>query len=250
MTRSRACQIAVLSLGCAAVQPAVSQEAPDVPIDAGSTWTGYALVASDYVYRGVSQSQRKPVLQLDLEFEHASGIYAGAYASNVDYTSPGAPSDGVHIEFATRLGWRTGVSTWGTLEVSAEYMHYPGANAGMGYDYVEYGATLAIGDHIALHIGHAPDYYGLGGAATDYGGDLAWELGDYSIGAGAGYYNQHDLVGDGYAYLDLTASRRFGAVRAEVGVSESFGYSQAIAEVNGEPRLARRHARMALGVEF
>lgn len=250
MNGLRALQVAVLALGWVTVAPAASQEAPDATADAGSTWAGYVLVASDYVYRGVSQSQRKPVLQLDLEFEHASGFYAGAYASNVDYTSPGTPSDGVHIEFATRAGWRTGVSTWGALEVSAEYMHYPGARADMGYDYVEYGVALDIGGHVSLHIGHAPDYYGLGGAATDYGGDLAWELGDYSFGVGAGYYDQHDLVGDGYSYLDLTASRRFGPVRAEVGVSETFGYSQAIAEVNGEPRLARRHARMALAVEF
>jgi len=248
--RWRALQLALLALGCATVSPAVSQEVADAPADVGSTWAGYALVASDYVYRGVSQSQRKPVLQLDVEYQHTAGLYAGAYVSNVDYTSPGSPSDGVHIEFATRAGWRTGVSTWGALELSAEYMHYPGARANVGYDFVEYGVALDVGDHVSLHIGHAPNYYGLGGAATDYGGDVAWELGAYSVGLGAGYYDQHDLVGAGYSYLDLTASRQYGPVRVEAGVSNTFGYSSAIAAVNGDPRLARRHARVAWIVAF
>src|SRR4051812_38519191 len=48
-----------------------------------STWT----LASDYDFRGITQSAGDPALQGSLDFATDSGWYVGAWASNVDFGS-------------------------------------------------------------------------------------------------------------------------------------------------------------------
>src|SRR5690606_7575411 len=42
-------------------------------------------VVSNYLFRGVSQTDGSPAVQGGIDFEHASGFYAGTWASNVDF---------------------------------------------------------------------------------------------------------------------------------------------------------------------
>jgi uncharacterized protein (TIGR02001 family) len=49
-------------------------------------------LASDYDFRGISQSAKDPALQLSLDWAGDSGFYVGAWASNVDF-GPDTVSD-------------------------------------------------------------------------------------------------------------------------------------------------------------
>jgi uncharacterized protein (TIGR02001 family) len=42
-------------------------------------------LVSDYRYRGISQTEKKPALQGGFDYAHASGAYAGVWASNVSW---------------------------------------------------------------------------------------------------------------------------------------------------------------------
>lgn len=42
-------------------------------------------VVSNYLFRGVTQTDGSPAVQGGIDFEHASGFYAGTWASNVDF---------------------------------------------------------------------------------------------------------------------------------------------------------------------
>jgi len=46
-----------------------------------------AALATDYVWRGVSQTQGKGAVQGGMDIGHSSGVYAGVWASNVDFDS-------------------------------------------------------------------------------------------------------------------------------------------------------------------
>lgn len=50
---------------------------------AQAEWTSTLLLANDYDFRGISQSAREPALQASLDYKHASGVYAGVWASNI-----------------------------------------------------------------------------------------------------------------------------------------------------------------------
>lgn len=211
---------------------------------------GEALISSDYVFRGVSQSQRSAVLQLDIEAEHRSGAYAGIFASNVDYSEPGAPSDGIDREYSFRAGWRMDLDETTTLDLSAERMFYPGAAADASVDYTEFAAAIGRGDLLTFRIAHARDYYRLGASTTDIGIDLAWSFEAADVFVSAGHVEQETLTGTGYRYLDITLSRTVGRVRLDGGWSRAFGYSDAVASVNGNPRLARGALRLAAALGF
>ena len=56
-------------------------------------------LTSDYVFRGVSQTQGGPAIQGGFDYSHASGFYVGTWASNVSWVStkdplPGGSGDG------------------------------------------------------------------------------------------------------------------------------------------------------------
>ncbi len=53
-------------------------------VDAAS-YTGNVAVATDYVFRGVSQTQERPAIQGGFDAAFDSGIYAGIWASNVNF---------------------------------------------------------------------------------------------------------------------------------------------------------------------
>lgn len=206
--------------------------------------------ASDYVYRGVSQSQRHAVWQADLEYGAETGGYVGAFASRVDYTPAGVPDDGVTTELSYRAGWRLALPRSLSIDASLQRVTYPGADAGGLYDYSEASVALGMGDHFALRTMYSPDYFGFDGYVMDHGLDFTWDRERYGIAASAGYFDQTDLSGEGYGYLEASAWRMAGPVKLEIGWSRTFGYSEALEEVNGAAYLARPHARIAVALEF
>jgi len=59
------------------------------------TFTGNVGLYSQYVFRGISQTNEKPALQGGFDLGHKSGFYVGTWASNIswisDYVPQGAP---------------------------------------------------------------------------------------------------------------------------------------------------------------
>jgi uncharacterized protein (TIGR02001 family) len=49
------------------------------------TFSANIGVVSNYVWRGLTQTDDGPAIQGGLDYEHASGFYAGTWASNVDF---------------------------------------------------------------------------------------------------------------------------------------------------------------------
>ena len=239
------------AVAIAACTPARAQDAPAPSGEAGSAvWSGGIYLASDYIYRGISQSQHHAVWQADLEFGAETGPYAGAFASRVDYTEPGVADDGVNVELSYRVGWRAEMAQGVAIDASLQHVTYPGADAGDLYDYFEASASLSMGQYAALRFMHAPDYFGFDGSVRDYGLDLAWEGESSGVGASVGYFDQSSLAGEGYAYLETLAWRQLGAFRAELGWSRTFSYDEALEEANGASRLARPRLRATLAWEF
>ncbi len=86
-----------------------SSEGSDLPI------TANVAIATDYMFRGLSQTDNKGAIQGGLDYSHDSGIYVGVWASNVDFngeTSSGrAWSDNLEVD--TYLGFSNDISDTG-----------------------------------------------------------------------------------------------------------------------------------------
>ena len=69
--------------------------AADAAPAAPNPFAGNIGVTTDYIFRGVTQSQHKPAVSGGLDYTHSSGLYAGTWLSNqswVDAVPNGASS--------------------------------------------------------------------------------------------------------------------------------------------------------------
>jgi uncharacterized protein (TIGR02001 family) len=195
---------ALLALPLSAVaQNAEEEESP-------FSWN--AAITSDYVFRGVSQTDEEPALQLGFDFSFGSGFYVGAWGSNVDFGS-GGPD----IEIDTYIGWNYDLSDDWNFDVALNRYNYFGEDDDFGDgDYNELLATLSYAETYNFNFGYTNDVYNLGESAFWYAVDGGWDIGNgFSLGAGVGL-NTFDSSTGYQDYVDWTLSlgRDFGPVSA------------------------------------
>ncbi len=80
---------AVLALAWIASTPAFALAAAAAEPD--WTFTGNVGLYSQYVFRGISQTNEKPAIQGGFDLGHKSGFYAGTWASNMSWVADGYP---------------------------------------------------------------------------------------------------------------------------------------------------------------
>jgi len=83
----------------------------DAP-SAQNSFTGNMTLASEYIYRGIAQTNRKPTIQGGVDYSHASGLYAGIWASNISWLSDASSSAGAisaPVEIDTYGGYKQSV---------------------------------------------------------------------------------------------------------------------------------------------
>jgi len=119
-------RILLSSLMLAASGGALAADTAPAPA-AAPDWTesGNVTVVSDYLFRGVSQTQAKPTAQANLDFTHASGFYVGAFGSGVSHA---AYNNGGGAELDLYGGYRAPLAEGSTLDVGVVTYWYPGAH--------------------------------------------------------------------------------------------------------------------------
>ncbi|EHM00658.1 hypothetical protein HMPREF9946_02485 [Acetobacteraceae bacterium AT-5844] len=185
--------------------------------------TATPAVSSDYLFRGISQTRNRPAIQATVEALHDSGVYIGAFASNVAFAGTNARQEldllaGYRFE-ALGIAW----------DIGAIYYSYPGYNrpsGGYNIDYFE-GALKAskVIDTVTV-VGGAyvsPDFFGQSGTGVylEGGADVALPLG-FTASARFGYqWIEHEprFGTPDYATWSASISRDVAA-----GVTLAVGY--------------------------
>ena len=112
-----------LALVGAFAAPAFAEEAA---APAEHTLTGNIGLVSNYVFRGISQSQNKPALQGGFDYAHSSGLYAGTWLSNVAWVEDTAMKTGSSLEWDLYAGYKGSFADDFTYDVGGLYYYYPG----------------------------------------------------------------------------------------------------------------------------
>lgn len=103
---------------------AVAQQAPASP----HTLTGNIGLYSQYIFRGLTQTDKKPALQGGFDYGHSSGLYAGVWGSNVSWLRDfGAYAQGGSGEFDFYGGFKGAIGKSDfTYDLGLLYYWYPG----------------------------------------------------------------------------------------------------------------------------
>jgi uncharacterized protein (TIGR02001 family) len=95
------------------------------------TFNGNVGLFSQYIFRGLTQTNRKPALQGGFDYSHESGVYIGTWASNISWLNDGGQyKDGGSLEMDIYGGYK---GTFGksdfTYDAGLLYYWYPGTVA-------------------------------------------------------------------------------------------------------------------------
>ena len=115
-------------------------------------------LTSDYVFRGISQTDNSFAVQAGLNYEDKSGFYAGVWASNVDF------SDDANAEIDYLIGFSSQFSPSVTYDFSYTYITYTGYNSADNSDYGEFIFNTYF-NALTMTVAYAPDYVNSGDSA-------------------------------------------------------------------------------------
>ncbi|MDE2085798.1 MAG: TorF family putative porin [Xanthomonadaceae bacterium] len=203
-----------LLLGATLLAPgAHADEAPASP------WSGSLALTSDYLFRGISQTDHRPALQAGLEFDTAGGWYLGGWGSNVSWLSDGSTaaqpvSNSLEVDaYAGKRGQLGSDWTWDAgLYAYAYPGHYP-----HGYTSPQTLEGYAALGWKTLTMKYSRSFGNLFGVAGSHGSDyleLAWQqpLGaDWALAAHVGRQRVAGHSAADYTDWKLGLSRTFGA---------------------------------------
>ncbi len=149
-----------------------------------------ALV-SDYVFRGISQSDENFALQGGFDIGHESGLYTGVWGSGVDFNDGDEGTIEIDL-YAGYGGEYNGIS----YDIGGLYYAYPGADTARDYDFWEaYGSLGYDFDFMSASIGvnYSPDYFNESGDSlyTHLGVDVPLPN-NFTLSGGVGYQEIDD----------------------------------------------------------
>ena len=174
--------------------------------NAAAEFNGYAILTSDYVFRGVTFSDGSPAARLGAEVSFENGIYAGALASTIDIgNGPGHQRD---LEVNYYAGFRMDLSDSWSLAATAIAYTYPGADTVFDYDYEEILLALNYNDRVWLEYAHSPDYE-THNVELYAEAPLPWTM---TVGAGVGWYDVSAISNLDYVYWQAGLTRHFTVV--------------------------------------
>jgi uncharacterized protein (TIGR02001 family) len=216
--------------------PAFAQE-EEAEAEGPITVSGGVAVVSDYRFRGVSLSDKDFAVQPTITVSHESGVYIGAWASNL------AENTGDDLELDIYAGFAGGDEV--TYDIGATYYIYPGVSS---LNYMEFtgklGSTFGPAT-IGVQLSYVPDQANTGNDDNIYYGanasiaipntpvsivgtmgveDGAFTAGDEKVDWSLGLTADVSGFKVGASYVDTNRRSIFAAGDSKAGVVFSLSY--------------------------
>ena len=219
----------------AAISPVWAEEDNDLlPRDqVPGTFSASMTLATDYIFRGISQTAQDPAVQgsinygLDTGFQ-GIGWYAGIWSSNIDFDNVGAGAAEIDLYTGLKgsvmgLGW----------DVSFLQYYYPGSQESLQYDYWEFIPKLSYDfGYFAVtgSLAYSPDFFAGTGDAIYYAADVSIPV--YKSLSLIGHYGHQWVDGsrngnssEDYSDMKVGATAKILGFNWELSYVNTFGYT-------------------------
>jgi uncharacterized protein (TIGR02001 family) len=165
-------------------------------------------LTTDYVFRGVSQTDEEAAVQGGFEFEHDSGFFAGIWGSNVDFASRQAGQEPRRLELDLYLGLERQLSSDWSGFLSLIRYDYPGAGPELDYAYNEAILGFRYREQLTASVAYTDRYWGRDAQSFSYEVLFRYPAPHHlDLVAGLGYSDLEDFFGESYTYWNLGISR-------------------------------------------
>ncbi len=172
-------------------------------------------VASDYVYRGISQSGEDPAVNLAFEFKPSQGWFIRGFASEVDSRFGG----NMEVEFAG--GYRGRINQDFTYQGELVYSIFTDEET-QDSDYAEANVSLTYKNFVTLLFGHTNDYYGFNESGSYVEAKFNLPLHDViKTEAYTGYYSLDGNVLESYSLIGFDAWTNIGEIQFKLSFTDT-----------------------------
>lgn len=165
---------------------------------------------SDYRYRGISQSRKKPALQGGADFSHKSGLYLGTWASTIKWIKDAGGDSNAEVDVYG--GYKFGAGPVG-LDVGVLRYLYPGSSLPVNPDTTEVYAAGSWGPATLKYSHAVTNLFGFTDSKNSYYVDLSatfdtgfWGL---SVTPHIGYQKVKNNSGFSYTDYSVTVAKEF-----------------------------------------
>lgn len=212
--------LAALAAPCVAM----AEDAPVSP----HTFTANIGVTTDYIFRGITQSQHNPAISGGVDYSHASGLYAGTWVSTQQWVKTGGTDvandpykTSSNLEMDLYGGYKGTVGEVG-FDVGAIYYYYNGNKV----------ATQVSPDTTEVYLGASYKMVSVkySEAVSDY--FIGWGTLNTTKTKGSNYLelNLSQDLGDGWGVLGHVGSQKVKNVPAadysdwKIGATKDVGF--------------------------
>lgn len=184
--------------------------------------TLYGTATTDYVYRGITQSNEDPALQLGLDYQHRSGLFAGAWGSTVEFPFESHRRRPRDVELNVYAGYAFEPGRRWRAALAINRKSYP--DASVDYDYFELSANVGYNDALDVDVDYTNDWNGHGWAASDVSVTARRTL-PFALEAeiAGGRFAAEQVVSGGYLYWNIGLSRAFGEFVIDIRYHDTDG---------------------------
>jgi len=226
---------------------------PTYAADSGVTVSGSAAVVSDYRWRGLSQSFKKPAVQVGIDLGLPAGFYAGFWGSSIsgiEYPDTASLETdwfggynyklnddvsfdvgGIYVYYPQASGNANinttefhiaGTYKWLTLQYNVDASKYYGLEGSKGSSYIQLDGSFPVTDALSLdaHVGHQK-------IKGDANSDLSYT--DWSLGA---TYTFPQDWAVSLAYIDTNAKEALYTITSASGDSKNIAGPTAVLSVS------------------
>ena len=197
----------LISMALLALMPLAAQAQEDD----GSGFNWNAAATSEYMFRGISQTDDGPALQAGAGYSFSNGFYVGGWASNVDF------GESTDAEIDTFVGWNGDLNDNFNLDVQLVRYNYVGEPDGVDYAYNELIGKVSFAENYSATLGYTNDF--LNSDTDSFYGAVggSWTVGnEVNLTAGLGYTTVQGPE-DGYLDYSVGVNRDFGPVNIGLG---------------------------------
>lgn len=180
---------------------------PDTTTDSSkieNPLTGTFNISTNYMFRGVTNSNNNPAAQGGFTYTFPSGIYFNIWGSNVDFADP--KGNIATVEFDTIAGIRNDVTDNLSYDINIDRYNYPGATPASYYEgiavvtYYIFSGTLGYSSNV--YGSHQEGYYTSLAVNYDLPGTykytdnvtLTASVGHYDLPEDAGLISYNDFL--------------------------------------------------------
>ncbi|MDD5057013.1 MAG: TorF family putative porin [Sideroxydans sp.] len=187
-----------------------------------------ASLTTNYLYRGISQTNAKPAIQGGVDYANANGLYIGAWASTISWLKDAGVVSSAPLEIDTYAGYKGAVNSDVSYDVGFLRYNYPGSyNAGMtkadtneiygavSYNIVTAKLSYSLGDLFGVADAKGSTYFEL---------NANYPLADTGVTLG-GHYGKQTYTGTTvnsaatYSDYKLSASKDFSGYTLAAALS-------------------------------